>query len=85
VLFIQTHQSFPLHAYPYDYFRFSREALSGLVGTQMGFGVLATDYEFPSKLLSLRLVRLPSYLNVRLYGVKTSTTPEKYAYEFATP
>lgn len=43
LLFIQTHQSFPLHAHPYDYFRFSREALAGLFGTQMGFRVLATD------------------------------------------
>jgi SAM-dependent methyltransferase len=40
VLFIQTHHTFPLHAYPYDYFRFSREALSGLFGSTMGFRVI---------------------------------------------
>jgi len=88
LLFIQTHQSFPLHAYPYDYFRFSREALAGLFGTKMGFEVIATDYEFPSKVVSMRvpgLVRLPSYLNVRLFGEKTSATPESYAYEFDAP
>jgi SAM-dependent methyltransferase len=84
VLFIQTHQSFPLHAHPSDYFRFSREALAGLFGTQMGFRVLATDYEFPVKLYSLRVpsvVSLPSFLNVRLFGEKISPTPQTYIFE----
>ena len=27
LLFIDTHQTFPLHGYPHDYFRFSTEAL----------------------------------------------------------
>jgi SAM-dependent methyltransferase len=87
VLFIQTHQSFPLHAYPYDYFRFSREALAGLFGTQMGFRVVAADYEFPVKLYSPRspgIVEMPSFLNVRLYGEKTGPTPASYVYEYDT-
>jgi SAM-dependent methyltransferase len=87
VLFIQTHQSFPLHAYPYDYFRFSREALAGLFGTQMGFRVVAADYEFPVKLYSPRspgIVEMPSFLNVRLYGEKSGPTPASYIYEYDT-
>ena len=88
VLFIQTHQSFPLHAFPFDYFRFSREALAGLFGAQMGFQVLATDYEFPAKIFSPRnhiAQEAPAYLNVRLFGEKVSRTPDHYIYEYDTP
>jgi SAM-dependent methyltransferase len=88
LLFIQTHQSFPLHGYPYDYFRFSREALASLFGSRMGFRTIATDYEFPAGVLSRRepqLVNLASYLNVRLYGEKTNVTPQEYVYEFDAP
>ena len=84
LLFIQTHQSFPLHAYPSDFFRFSREALAGLFGTRMGLHVIATDYEFPVRHYTPRdkwLNREEAYLNVRLLGEKTSATPAEYIYE----
>jgi SAM-dependent methyltransferase len=85
VLFIQTHHTFPLHAYPYDYFRFSREALAGLFGTEMGFRVNETKYEFPARVYSSQVpgsFRVPAHLNVCLYGEKVATTPEEYIYEF---
>ncbi len=85
IVFIQTHQTFPLHAYPYDYFRFSREALAGLFGTRMGFRVLATDYEFPARIYSQQdphASAIVSYLNVRLYGEKLAPTPAEYIYEY---
>jgi SAM-dependent methyltransferase len=85
VLFIQTHHTYPFHSYPYDYFRFSREALAGLFGTKMGFRVFATDYEFPARILSPRVSSIaygPAYLNVRLYGEKLSETPQDYVYEY---
>lgn len=85
ILFVQTHQTFPLHAYPYDYFRFSREALASLFGTRMGFRVIATDYEFPSRIFSARDARASkseAYLNVRLFGEKFAPTPEVYEYEY---
>lgn len=87
LLFIQTHQTFHLHSYPFDYFRFSREALAGLFGTKMGFNVLATDYEFPSRIFSQREPNTavkPAYLNVRLFGTKQQPTPEEYIYEYDT-
>jgi hypothetical protein len=87
VVFIQTHQSFPLHAYPYDYFRFSREALAGLFGTQMGFQVRATDYYFPVRLYSPHdpgAESHPAFLNVRLFGEKIDKTPLTYIYEYDT-
>jgi hypothetical protein len=84
LLFIQTHQSFPLHAYPLDYFRFSREALAGLFGTNMGFKVEATGYDFPAKLYSRRLAdseRHLCFLNTMLWGEKLAATPREYHFE----
>lgn len=84
LLFIQTHQTFPLHAFPYDYFRFSREALAGLFGTQMGFDVIEADYEFPCSIVSEANPDgrdHPAWLNVRLFGTKTNATPHEYIYE----
>lgn len=85
VLFVQTNQTFPIHFFPYDYFRFSKEALSGLFGTKMGFSVLATDYQFPVKILSTRdayLQHLEAYMNVCLFGRKLSPTPQSFIYEY---
>jgi SAM-dependent methyltransferase len=84
VLFVQTHQSFPLHGYPSDYFRFSQEALAGLFGTTMGFEVKATNYDFPAKIVSRRepgTQDMPAYLNTTLWGEKHSPTPDEYRYE----
>lgn len=42
--YVSTHQTFPLHAHPQDYFRFSREAVS-LIFEDAGLDVIACDYE----------------------------------------
>ena len=84
LLFIQTHQSFPLHAYPHDYFRFSKEALCALFNKRMGFEVSKTCYNFPAWICSPRelgTVNAHSYLNVCLFGKKLLTTPEEYCYD----
>ena len=41
---VSTHQSFPLHGYPSDFFRFSREALQ-LIFEDAGLTVSAADYQ----------------------------------------
>lgn len=84
LLYIQTHQSFPLHGYPFDYFRFSQEALASLFGTEMGFDVVATNNDFPIRLYSRRvagLQLLPAYLNTTLWAEKRAPTPAEYRYE----
>jgi SAM-dependent methyltransferase len=84
LLFIQTHQSFPIHAFPFDYFRFTREALAGLFGTRMGVEVLATNYQFHAAIWAREVESLfahPAFLNVNLFAVKTGPTPEEYVYE----
>ena len=85
ILFIQTHHSYPLHAAPYDYFRFSTDALAALFGTKMGFEVIKTDYQFPVRLHARQdreLRYFPAYLNSQLYGVKNEATPADYIYEY---
>jgi hypothetical protein len=84
LLYVQTHQSFPLHGYPFDYFRFSREALASLFGTEMGFEVVATNNDFPAQIYSRRLAdshRPPAFLNTTLWGEKRARTPAVYRYE----
>lgn len=83
LLFIQTHQTFPLHSFPSDYFRFSVDALANLFGTRMGFVVLGTEYQFPVEIHSDELGILnDAYLNVHLYGEKIGETPAEYIYDF---
>lgn len=85
LLFIQTHQAYPVHGAPHDYFRFSREALAGLFGTKMGFHVIETDYEFPAQINSPDVPNItaePAFVNSRLLGEKTAKTPAEYIYEY---
>jgi Methyltransferase domain len=84
LLYIQTHQSFPLHGYPNDYFRFSQDALASLFGTRMAFQVIATNYDFPARIHSRRLSNtqhMPAFLNTTLWGEKRGPTPDEYVYE----
>ena len=88
ILFIQTHHTFPLHAYPHDYFRFSKEALAALFGSRMGFNVINTEYLFPAEIHSRRdpnASRHPAYLNVHLFGRKIRATPSEYCFELDSP
>ena len=83
LLFIQTHQSYPIHGVPNDYYRFSRDALAALFGTKMGFDVIATDYEFPVRIFTPETpsALMKAYMNTRLFGEKLAPTPEEYLYE----
>jgi hypothetical protein len=80
-LFVQTHQTFHLHAYPSDYFRFSTEALAAMFGPAMGFRVDATLHEFPAEIHSVVGVTSPAFLNSCLVGTKVAPTPEQYVYD----
>jgi hypothetical protein len=84
LLYVQTHQTFPLHAYPSDYFRFSSEALRALFGTRMGFETAAAGHDFPARVHARRVPdarREEAYLNSTLWGTKRAQTPAEYVYE----
>ena len=83
LLYIGTHQSFPLHAYPHDYWRFSTEALRTLL-EDAGLETLGAWYEWRSHIFSIPrqwwptrelkecIVRffMPTYLGVSAIGRK---------------
>jgi SAM-dependent methyltransferase len=69
---VVTHQTFPIHGYPSDFFRFSDEALKVLFG-DAGFTDLRTEYAFPCTITPPREVTrwntaAESYLNVAIAG-----------------
>ena len=77
---ISTHQTYPLHSYPSDYFRFSREALSLLV-TDADMEVVEVGYQHRTRIITEPDVMseafargwnkvYPSYLVVNLFGAK---------------
>jgi SAM-dependent methyltransferase len=87
-LYLQTHQSFPLHGSPHDYFRFSREALRSLFGTMMGFEIRDAQHEYASQVVSGKdkdAKNGEAYLNSAIWGIKTGPTPAEYIYELDTP
>jgi SAM-dependent methyltransferase len=84
LLFVQTHQTFPIHAFPNDYYRFTREAMASLFNTSMGMQV-ETEYNFPAQIHSERTPTSQnhkSFLNVVLFGRKVANTPSSLVYEF---
>lgn len=50
LVYVQTHQTFPLHGYPSDYFRFSKEALAGIM-EDAGLIVLHAGYLYRCKVI----------------------------------
>ena len=88
--YVATHQTFPLHGYPSDFFRFSREALA-LLFADAGLAVLDVAYEnrtwirLPRKAVPKGRVAwayrrawnrlLPSYIVVHLHGRKSASPP----------
>lgn len=75
-LYVATHQTFPVHGYPSDYFRFTTEALA-LLGEDAGLIVESTDYTFPCAIQpEIDLARwnsaAPSWLIVSARYRKTS-------------
>lgn len=74
VLFIDTHQTFPLHGYPDDYFRFSTQALT-VLAEDAGLEVVGAEHCFPATITPQ--VKVPvwnkaaeAFLNVQMYARK---------------
>jgi SAM-dependent methyltransferase len=72
LLYIRTHQTFPIHGHPNDYFRFSDEALK-LLCEDAGLGSVETAYEYPVSLVSFMDPKgslAPAYIHVEAMAVK---------------
>ena len=83
VVFVQTHQSYPIHGAPFDYWRFSSECLANLFSVEIGMSTLAACHEFPCQIQAHPdhgpLETLPAFLNSCLCSVKVGETPVDWA------
>lgn len=71
-IFIQTHNCFPIHAYPYDYWRFTIESLEAIM-KDAGIEMIDASYTYPCDIESSQDPQSrnhPSFLLVSAYGVK---------------
>jgi SAM-dependent methyltransferase len=71
-IYVQTHNAFPIHAYPYDYWRFTREALATLF-EDAGLETVSTTYRFPAQIVSEQDPEgrnHPAFLNVNILARK---------------
>jgi len=83
-LFVQTHQTFPIHAYPYDYWRFTKEGLQTLFGAQVGFECVESCHNFRAHILSTRVpavVAMPSFLNSTILAKKVAHPPANFQWQ----
>jgi SAM-dependent methyltransferase len=53
LLYCQSHQTFPLHLHPGDYFRFTAEALREVFAADAGWQVLDAGHEYPCAVVPL--------------------------------
>lgn len=84
-LFLDTVQTFTIHNWPNDYFRFSTEALKALFGTQNGFTVKDTYNEREVFIVDKEYRYAGGGKAWRasiLIGQKTAKTPKNFTYEF---
>jgi SAM-dependent methyltransferase len=51
--FFAAPQTFPVHGYPQDYFRFSTEALAELFAPDVGWEVVRVEYAYPCRIVPL--------------------------------
>ena len=74
LLYLHTHQTFPLHGYPHDYFRFSTNALETLAH-DAGLSTIKSGYDGDCKIVPHEDVATwnhaaPCYLNVTICAHK---------------
>jgi SAM-dependent methyltransferase len=71
-VYVQTHFAFPIHGYPQDYFRFTREALHTIFA-DAGLEVIGTSYAFPARIESQQAPEtrdFPAFLNSNVMARK---------------
>ena len=72
-VFVQTHFAFPLHGYPSDYWRYTREALETIFGADASLRIVASAYQYPVRLHAPELPppdSIEAYLNVCVVAEK---------------
>ena len=72
-LYLHSHQTFPIHGYPSDYFRFTGEAMR-VMAEDAGLEVIETGYDHPCQIHPPAGIvwnpSAPAFLNVTIVAVK---------------
>lgn len=72
-VFIQTHFAFPIHGYPSDYWRYTRDALETIFGADAGLRIIGSAYQYP---VGLHAPELPPPDSIEAY-LNTCVVAEK--------
>ena len=51
LIWCETHQTYPVHGYPSDFFRFTTEGLREVFSQDAGWEPLEADYSYPAKIM----------------------------------
>jgi SAM-dependent methyltransferase len=85
IIMIVTHQAFPLHDTPWDFWRYSDTAWHGLFNKYTGFEILKTELGDPVKILAssiyegtLKLHHSPAFVHSLVIAKKTKNTKLKW-------
>jgi SAM-dependent methyltransferase len=62
LVFVMSHQTFPMHGEPWDYFRFSTRAWRALFNRRTGFEILETGQGMPASIVAHQLMEHTTYL-----------------------
>lgn len=80
IAYIETHQTFILHGYPDDYWRYSESILKELFGPKVGLNVVHSSYLYPARISSEHQPGLGNiqsgFLNVCLVAEKIKNVDE---------
>jgi SAM-dependent methyltransferase len=85
-IYVATHQTYPLHGYKYDYFRFSREALKSLFPATMNMVTLSSSFNGLCQIVPVEKITVwnavaESYLSVDIVVQKIGETPNHFIYD----
>jgi hypothetical protein len=72
-----SHQSFPLHGWPWDYFRFSARAWRSLFNHSTGFEILKTADAMPAFIVAEQLTPATAYLPDHLAYITSAVLARK--------
>jgi SAM-dependent methyltransferase len=86
IILIQTHQTYPLHGYPFDFYRFSREALEAEFNPKINCKVITSYYDSPAVIIPHENISgwndvAETYLGVGILVKKLGKTPETFQYD----
>jgi SAM-dependent methyltransferase len=86
IVFVQTHQTFPIHGYPSDYWRYTTDALMTIF-EDAALETLATTYRFPAQVVSDEVPgagRFPAFLNADIVARKPANWVDFTGVEWGT-